>query len=183
MLELGYWLLCCLVFFFSSRRRHTRCREVSWARRCVQETGIGMWFDAYFCGSQQFVVLSTSPAASPTHWYQMRFLLPVPIAVNPGQRVKGNLRMIANKEQSFDITITLSIPELNLTSIGHYDLKDPEYRWNFNTKASQVTSSFQFTFLFNNPSKKKKKKKKNTPPSCFFQKIKQTKKKTIKKHV
>eukprot|EP00831_Metopus_contortus_P076514 TRINITY_DN70690_c0_g1_i1.p2 TRINITY_DN70690_c0_g1~~TRINITY_DN70690_c0_g1_i1.p2 ORF type:complete len:144 (-),score=22.73 TRINITY_DN70690_c0_g1_i1:31-462(-) len=28
------------MFFFSSRRRHTRCREVSWARRCVQETGI-----------------------------------------------------------------------------------------------------------------------------------------------
>eukprot|EP00831_Metopus_contortus_P055855 TRINITY_DN47422_c0_g1_i1.p1 TRINITY_DN47422_c0_g1~~TRINITY_DN47422_c0_g1_i1.p1 ORF type:complete len:123 (+),score=27.88 TRINITY_DN47422_c0_g1_i1:28-369(+) len=28
------------VFFFSSRRRHTRCREVSWARRCVQETAI-----------------------------------------------------------------------------------------------------------------------------------------------
>eukprot|EP00831_Metopus_contortus_P048278 TRINITY_DN3928_c0_g1_i4.p3 TRINITY_DN3928_c0_g1~~TRINITY_DN3928_c0_g1_i4.p3 ORF type:complete len:124 (+),score=25.39 TRINITY_DN3928_c0_g1_i4:80-451(+) len=29
-----------MFFFFSSRRRHTRCREVSWARRCVQETGI-----------------------------------------------------------------------------------------------------------------------------------------------
>eukprot|EP00831_Metopus_contortus_P021743 TRINITY_DN19788_c0_g1_i1.p1 TRINITY_DN19788_c0_g1~~TRINITY_DN19788_c0_g1_i1.p1 ORF type:complete len:150 (-),score=50.46 TRINITY_DN19788_c0_g1_i1:31-480(-) len=28
----------CFFFFFSSRRRHTRCREVSWARRCVQET-------------------------------------------------------------------------------------------------------------------------------------------------
>eukprot|EP00831_Metopus_contortus_P021606 TRINITY_DN19697_c0_g1_i5.p1 TRINITY_DN19697_c0_g1~~TRINITY_DN19697_c0_g1_i5.p1 ORF type:complete len:146 (-),score=37.47 TRINITY_DN19697_c0_g1_i5:5-442(-) len=28
-----------MIFFFSSRRRHTRCREVSWARRCVQETG------------------------------------------------------------------------------------------------------------------------------------------------
>eukprot|EP00831_Metopus_contortus_P009974 TRINITY_DN13861_c0_g1_i3.p3 TRINITY_DN13861_c0_g1~~TRINITY_DN13861_c0_g1_i3.p3 ORF type:complete len:145 (+),score=33.77 TRINITY_DN13861_c0_g1_i3:2-436(+) len=28
-------------FFFSSRRRHTRCREVSWARRCVQETAMG----------------------------------------------------------------------------------------------------------------------------------------------
>eukprot|EP00831_Metopus_contortus_P031278 TRINITY_DN25535_c0_g2_i1.p2 TRINITY_DN25535_c0_g2~~TRINITY_DN25535_c0_g2_i1.p2 ORF type:complete len:108 (-),score=45.27 TRINITY_DN25535_c0_g2_i1:122-445(-) len=27
-------------FFFSSRRRHTRCREVSWARRCVQETDV-----------------------------------------------------------------------------------------------------------------------------------------------
>eukprot|EP00831_Metopus_contortus_P019462 TRINITY_DN18447_c0_g1_i3.p3 TRINITY_DN18447_c0_g1~~TRINITY_DN18447_c0_g1_i3.p3 ORF type:complete len:200 (+),score=33.45 TRINITY_DN18447_c0_g1_i3:2-601(+) len=30
-------------FFFSSRRRHTRCREVSWARRCVQETGVKPW--------------------------------------------------------------------------------------------------------------------------------------------
>eukprot|EP01016_Furgasonia_blochmanni_P002982 TRINITY_DN11169_c0_g1_i2.p1 TRINITY_DN11169_c0_g1~~TRINITY_DN11169_c0_g1_i2.p1 ORF type:complete len:114 (+),score=51.11 TRINITY_DN11169_c0_g1_i2:70-411(+) len=26
-------------FFFSSRRRHTRQESVSWARRCVQETG------------------------------------------------------------------------------------------------------------------------------------------------
>eukprot|EP00831_Metopus_contortus_P017230 TRINITY_DN17263_c0_g2_i3.p1 TRINITY_DN17263_c0_g2~~TRINITY_DN17263_c0_g2_i3.p1 ORF type:complete len:162 (-),score=40.13 TRINITY_DN17263_c0_g2_i3:35-520(-) len=32
-------LFVCFFFFFSSRRRHTRCREVSWARRCVQETG------------------------------------------------------------------------------------------------------------------------------------------------
>eukprot|EP00831_Metopus_contortus_P031118 TRINITY_DN25434_c0_g1_i1.p3 TRINITY_DN25434_c0_g1~~TRINITY_DN25434_c0_g1_i1.p3 ORF type:complete len:150 (-),score=27.70 TRINITY_DN25434_c0_g1_i1:51-500(-) len=31
-------LVFCIFFFFSSRRRHTRCREVSWARRCVQET-------------------------------------------------------------------------------------------------------------------------------------------------
>eukprot|EP00831_Metopus_contortus_P047718 TRINITY_DN3861_c0_g1_i2.p3 TRINITY_DN3861_c0_g1~~TRINITY_DN3861_c0_g1_i2.p3 ORF type:complete len:101 (+),score=27.21 TRINITY_DN3861_c0_g1_i2:65-367(+) len=31
-------------FFFSSRRRHTRCREVSWARRCVQETDIFLVF-------------------------------------------------------------------------------------------------------------------------------------------
>eukprot|EP00831_Metopus_contortus_P034325 TRINITY_DN27387_c0_g2_i2.p1 TRINITY_DN27387_c0_g2~~TRINITY_DN27387_c0_g2_i2.p1 ORF type:complete len:132 (+),score=50.85 TRINITY_DN27387_c0_g2_i2:72-467(+) len=33
-------LVVCVFFFFSSRRRHTRCREVSWARRCVQETGV-----------------------------------------------------------------------------------------------------------------------------------------------
>eukprot|EP01015_Nassula_variabilis_P026916 TRINITY_DN5435_c0_g3_i1.p2 TRINITY_DN5435_c0_g3~~TRINITY_DN5435_c0_g3_i1.p2 ORF type:complete len:112 (+),score=49.24 TRINITY_DN5435_c0_g3_i1:30-338(+) len=26
------------MIFFSSRRRHTRCSGVSWARRCVQET-------------------------------------------------------------------------------------------------------------------------------------------------
>eukprot|EP00831_Metopus_contortus_P005943 TRINITY_DN1223_c0_g1_i3.p3 TRINITY_DN1223_c0_g1~~TRINITY_DN1223_c0_g1_i3.p3 ORF type:complete len:182 (-),score=33.06 TRINITY_DN1223_c0_g1_i3:37-582(-) len=34
-----FYCFCCFFFFFSSRRRHTRCREVSWARRCVQETG------------------------------------------------------------------------------------------------------------------------------------------------
>eukprot|EP00831_Metopus_contortus_P027830 TRINITY_DN23295_c0_g1_i3.p2 TRINITY_DN23295_c0_g1~~TRINITY_DN23295_c0_g1_i3.p2 ORF type:complete len:181 (-),score=53.32 TRINITY_DN23295_c0_g1_i3:115-612(-) len=34
------WFIICVFFFFSSRRRHTRCREVSWARRCVQETVI-----------------------------------------------------------------------------------------------------------------------------------------------
>eukprot|EP01016_Furgasonia_blochmanni_P013421 TRINITY_DN1684_c0_g1_i5.p1 TRINITY_DN1684_c0_g1~~TRINITY_DN1684_c0_g1_i5.p1 ORF type:complete len:253 (+),score=75.96 TRINITY_DN1684_c0_g1_i5:1-759(+) len=31
--------MCISVFFFSSRRRHTRQESVSWARRCVQETG------------------------------------------------------------------------------------------------------------------------------------------------
>eukprot|EP00831_Metopus_contortus_P009793 TRINITY_DN13784_c0_g1_i12.p2 TRINITY_DN13784_c0_g1~~TRINITY_DN13784_c0_g1_i12.p2 ORF type:complete len:216 (-),score=55.86 TRINITY_DN13784_c0_g1_i12:167-814(-) len=35
-----YSFIAISFFFFSSRRRHTRCREVSWARRCVQETGI-----------------------------------------------------------------------------------------------------------------------------------------------
>eukprot|EP00825_Cyclidium_porcatum_P038380 TRINITY_DN4439_c0_g1_i1.p3 TRINITY_DN4439_c0_g1~~TRINITY_DN4439_c0_g1_i1.p3 ORF type:complete len:104 (-),score=1.00 TRINITY_DN4439_c0_g1_i1:137-448(-) len=30
-----------MYFFFSSRRRHTRSCLVSWARRCVQETGTG----------------------------------------------------------------------------------------------------------------------------------------------
>eukprot|EP00831_Metopus_contortus_P001417 TRINITY_DN10507_c0_g2_i8.p1 TRINITY_DN10507_c0_g2~~TRINITY_DN10507_c0_g2_i8.p1 ORF type:complete len:128 (-),score=44.04 TRINITY_DN10507_c0_g2_i8:69-452(-) len=39
MCEQGLWQGC-VFFFFSSRRRHTRCREVSWARRCVQETAI-----------------------------------------------------------------------------------------------------------------------------------------------
>ena len=33
--------------FLSSRRRHTRCREVSWARRCVSETGSEVRIIAY----------------------------------------------------------------------------------------------------------------------------------------
>eukprot|EP00825_Cyclidium_porcatum_P003800 TRINITY_DN11764_c0_g1_i3.p4 TRINITY_DN11764_c0_g1~~TRINITY_DN11764_c0_g1_i3.p4 ORF type:complete len:124 (-),score=44.99 TRINITY_DN11764_c0_g1_i3:87-458(-) len=32
-------LMFLFFFFFSSRRRHTRSCLVSWARRCVQETG------------------------------------------------------------------------------------------------------------------------------------------------
>eukprot|EP00831_Metopus_contortus_P036623 TRINITY_DN28940_c0_g1_i1.p1 TRINITY_DN28940_c0_g1~~TRINITY_DN28940_c0_g1_i1.p1 ORF type:complete len:172 (-),score=70.03 TRINITY_DN28940_c0_g1_i1:153-668(-) len=44
-----------IFFFFSSRRRHTRCREVSWARRCVQETGI----NAEYMGIQMDDTMST----------------------------------------------------------------------------------------------------------------------------
>ncbi len=49
----GIGVCCCcwlfvvvvvFVFFFSSRRRHTRFALVSWARRCVRETGIGLSF-------------------------------------------------------------------------------------------------------------------------------------------
>eukprot|EP01015_Nassula_variabilis_P028169 TRINITY_DN585_c0_g1_i1.p1 TRINITY_DN585_c0_g1~~TRINITY_DN585_c0_g1_i1.p1 ORF type:complete len:274 (-),score=66.29 TRINITY_DN585_c0_g1_i1:63-884(-) len=39
-------------FFFSSRRRHTRCSGVSWARRCVQETGYDTSFNEVFEISQ-----------------------------------------------------------------------------------------------------------------------------------
>eukprot|EP00831_Metopus_contortus_P018541 TRINITY_DN17913_c0_g1_i3.p1 TRINITY_DN17913_c0_g1~~TRINITY_DN17913_c0_g1_i3.p1 ORF type:complete len:228 (+),score=67.88 TRINITY_DN17913_c0_g1_i3:36-719(+) len=56
------FVFCFFFFFFSSRRRHTRCREVSWARRCVQETGINAEYmgDLYnnyslsFCRLRQF---------------------------------------------------------------------------------------------------------------------------------
>jgi len=45
----------------------------------------------------------------------MRFLLEQPIAVNPGQTVIGNLTMKANKEQTLDVKLTLTIPELNVS--------------------------------------------------------------------
>lgn len=76
--------------------------------------GVGAWFDATFLGSQQIIVLNTSPSFPATHWYQMRFLLPTPLAVNPGQTVVGNFTLVANKEQSFDVKIKMSIPELKV---------------------------------------------------------------------
>eukprot|EP00825_Cyclidium_porcatum_P027281 TRINITY_DN29356_c0_g1_i1.p3 TRINITY_DN29356_c0_g1~~TRINITY_DN29356_c0_g1_i1.p3 ORF type:complete len:106 (-),score=32.42 TRINITY_DN29356_c0_g1_i1:278-595(-) len=40
-------LFSVVFFFFSSRRRHTRSCLVSWARRCVQETGINAEYMGY----------------------------------------------------------------------------------------------------------------------------------------
>lgn len=48
--------------------------------------GIASWFDTSFQGSNQEVILSTSPYNNPTHWYQIRLLLPEPIAINKGQK-------------------------------------------------------------------------------------------------
>eukprot|EP00831_Metopus_contortus_P067298 TRINITY_DN60037_c0_g1_i2.p2 TRINITY_DN60037_c0_g1~~TRINITY_DN60037_c0_g1_i2.p2 ORF type:complete len:167 (+),score=38.04 TRINITY_DN60037_c0_g1_i2:3-503(+) len=54
------FLISVFFFFFSSRRRHTRCREVSWARRCVQETGFGAYAPPdkklnIFCGTPSYM--------------------------------------------------------------------------------------------------------------------------------
>eukprot|EP00826_Nyctotherus_ovalis_P038932 TRINITY_DN3694_c0_g1_i10.p1 TRINITY_DN3694_c0_g1~~TRINITY_DN3694_c0_g1_i10.p1 ORF type:complete len:336 (-),score=95.08 TRINITY_DN3694_c0_g1_i10:136-1143(-) len=76
--------------------------------------GVGVWFNACFSGSETTLVLSTSPFSPPTHWYQTRFLLLQPIAVNPGQSVKGNITMNANEEQTLDVKVTLTLPELNV---------------------------------------------------------------------
>eukprot|EP00831_Metopus_contortus_P034115 TRINITY_DN27251_c0_g1_i2.p1 TRINITY_DN27251_c0_g1~~TRINITY_DN27251_c0_g1_i2.p1 ORF type:complete len:153 (-),score=42.72 TRINITY_DN27251_c0_g1_i2:10-438(-) len=52
-----WYHLCVVCFFFSSRRRHTRCREVSWARRCVQETVI-CWRNSWKTGKSRPVIFS-----------------------------------------------------------------------------------------------------------------------------
>jgi histone-arginine methyltransferase CARM1 len=53
--------------------------------------GISSWFDTYFKGCNKDVTLSTSPYSTPTHWYQIRLLLPEPLAINKGQRGKVDL--------------------------------------------------------------------------------------------
>lgn len=47
--------------------------------------GLGCWFDLTFSGSESVVVLSTSPEAPQTHWYQCRLMLQEPLAVNATQ--------------------------------------------------------------------------------------------------
>eukprot|EP00826_Nyctotherus_ovalis_P039630 TRINITY_DN3822_c0_g1_i4.p1 TRINITY_DN3822_c0_g1~~TRINITY_DN3822_c0_g1_i4.p1 ORF type:complete len:294 (-),score=56.00 TRINITY_DN3822_c0_g1_i4:53-934(-) len=92
--------------------------------------GIGVWFEALFVGSQKTVVLSTSPFAPPTHWYQMRFLLKEPLTVSKGQTVKGNIKLTANKQQSYSMKLTLQLPDVKAESKGEYDIKDVDFRFN-----------------------------------------------------
>jgi len=92
--------------------------------------GVGGWFDALFEGSDATVVLSTAPWCPGTHWYQIRFLLPTPLAVNAGQHLVGNLTMEANHLQSYYVRVHLRIDGTDIRSEAkRLDLKDPEYRF------------------------------------------------------
>jgi len=90
--------------------------------------GIGFWFDAIFKGTAEEVVLSTSPSAKTTHWYQIRLLIKDRIGINPGQDINISMKMESNKWQSYSISLKVELPILNITSqFKKYDLKDPVY--------------------------------------------------------
>lgn len=92
--------------------------------------GLAGWFDAAFDGSNASVVLSTAPWCPGTHWYQIRFLLETPLAVNAGQHVEGYIRMEANNLQSYYVSMKLTIQGTTIsTEAPRIDLKDPEYRF------------------------------------------------------
>lgn len=92
--------------------------------------GIAGWFDCIFEGENTTVTLSTAPWCPGTHWYQIRFLLETPLAVNAGQRIEGTLKMEANKIQSYYVRVHMQIKGTSISSeSAQIDLKDPEYRF------------------------------------------------------
>merc|ERR1719346_406971 len=88
------------------------------------------WFDAVFEGTNSCVLLSTAPWCPGTHWYQIRFMVETPLAVNAGQHIEGTLVMEANNLQSYYVKLFMQIKGTNIcTEAPCIDLKDPEYRF------------------------------------------------------
>jgi len=95
--------------------------------------GMGCWFDIEFAGSEKSgagpVVLSTSPAAHGTHWYQCRLLLPQPIAINRGQTVSGSLKFEANDQYSYDLMFMARLDGTGIECASTIHLQDQSYQY------------------------------------------------------
>lgn len=53
--------------------------------------------------------MTTSPYAEPTHWQQVRFLFPEPLAVNKGQKLSGTIRCQVNDQRSYSMLGNLAL--------------------------------------------------------------------------
>eukprot|EP00053_Salpingoeca_punica_P011299 m.100923 g.100923 ORF g.100923 m.100923 type:complete len:471 (+) comp15639_c2_seq10:62-1474(+) len=91
--------------------------------------GMASWFDVSFDGSTEQVILSTAPTTPLTHWYQVRCLFDRPLLVTPGNTLQGELRLKANRIQSYDIALEASIPETGVSTRNLINLKEPNFRF------------------------------------------------------
>uniref|UniRef100_A0A3B4EJG7 type I protein arginine methyltransferase n=1 Tax=Pygocentrus nattereri TaxID=42514 RepID=A0A3B4EJG7_PYGNA len=91
--------------------------------------GLAFWFDVAFVGSRMTVWLSTAPHEPLSHWYQVRCLLQTPLFAKMGQTLSGQVLLIANRRQSYDIHITAVVDESGFKSGNTLDLKNPFFRY------------------------------------------------------
>jgi histone-arginine methyltransferase CARM1 len=110
--------------------------------------GIAGWFDVIFMGSELTKQLTTSPSNDTTHWYQMRFILNRPFAVNRGQRVTGTLHFEANDQRSHNLHLKLKLEGTEVETEARYSLHDQTY-WNLSgaSTASPESQGIYTRFL------------------------------------
>jgi len=72
--------------------------------------GFGLWFDVSFNKTETPVLLSTAPWLPPTHWAQALWILPIDIAVRPGDEVSGTFTQtaVAPSTASFKADVSVS---------------------------------------------------------------------------
>jgi len=91
--------------------------------------GLVCWFDVDFAGDDLVVTLSTGPHSEGTHWYQSRFMMKEPIAVNAGQVVEGHLLMDAHDKYSYNCTIEASIKDTPVKQTAKVNMQDQHYAY------------------------------------------------------
>jgi histone-arginine methyltransferase CARM1 len=91
--------------------------------------GLAFWFDVVFIGSVSHIWLSTAPTQPLTHWYQVRCLLPQPFLVNKPSTLIGHVILRANKKQSYDVEISLTVDGAIHVFSNILDLKNPYFRY------------------------------------------------------
>jgi len=114
-------------------------------QRNDQLHGLACWFDVSFICPQSVspVILSTSPTAPITHWYQTRLLFQNPLTVLRGQLLTGKCDFVANDNSSYDITVTAQLerghPFLNIFHLHNVLFS---CYWSSTTNPSTTTSSY-----------------------------------------
>uniref|UniRef100_A0A673ND41 Histone-arginine methyltransferase CARM1 n=1 Tax=Sinocyclocheilus rhinocerous TaxID=307959 RepID=A0A673ND41_9TELE len=104
--------------------------------------GLAFWFDVAFIGSMVTVWLSTAPTEPLTHWYQVRCLLQSPLFAKAGDTMSGTALLIANKRQSYDISIVAQVDQTGSKSSNLLDLKNPFFRYTGTTPAPPPGSHY-----------------------------------------
>ncbi|XP_063061386.1 histone-arginine methyltransferase CARM1-like [Engraulis encrasicolus] len=104
--------------------------------------GLAFWFDVAFMGSMSTVWLSTAPTEPLTHWYQVRCLLQSPLFTKAGDTLTGTALLVANKRQSYDISIVAQVDQTGSKSTNTLDLKNPFFRYTGTTPAPPPGSHY-----------------------------------------
>ncbi|XP_063787494.1 histone-arginine methyltransferase CARM1 isoform X3 [Pseudophryne corroboree] len=104
--------------------------------------GLAFWFDVAFIGSIMTVWLSTAPTEPLTHWYQVRCLLQSPLFTKAGDTLSGTVLLIANKRQSYDISIVAQVDQTGSKSSNLLDLKNPFFRYTGSTPSPPPGSHY-----------------------------------------